>query len=166
MKLKKLSKIVPITMFFLFAFVLITSFMLANIYAKYHTSNSASDDARVAAFDIVVNVKDGTDNVISETIDYDFTPGSSVKLNVGFNGTGNEVRVKYTIHFSSYNNLPLTITYNSTDLFANDVVGEIAPQGSAAINNIIIEWPASHNSYLYSGEIDLITVTITVEQVD
>ena len=111
MKNNKFSIIVSITMFFLFAFVLITSSLLVNLYAKYHTSNTSTDEARVAIFDIDVNVKDGIGNVISESINYDFTPGSVVNLNVGFDGTDNEVRVKYTIHFSSYNNLPLTITY-------------------------------------------------------
>lgn len=166
MKNNKFSIIVSITMFFLFAFVLITSSLLVNLYAKYHTSNTATDQARVAIFDIDVNVKDGIGNVISESINYDFTPGSSVKLNVKFDGSNNEVMVKYTINVSTYGNLPLTINAGSTNLLTDPVVGEIAPHSSASIQEIVIDWDEIHNSYLFSGEIDLITVTIIIEQVD
>lgn len=166
MKNNKFSIIVSITMFFLFAFVLITSSLLVNLYAKYHTSNTATDQARVAIFDIDLNVKDGIGNVISESINYNFTPGSSVKLNVNFDGSNNEVMVKYTINVSTYGNLPLTIKAGSSDLLTDPVVGEIAPHSSASTQEIVIDWDEIHNSYLFSGEIDLITVTIIIEQVD
>lgn len=172
-KYNKYSSSVSILVFILFSLVLITTQMMTNIYAKYHTSKMSNDDARVASFDIEVKVeKDSTE--ITEFINYQMAPGESITLNILLDGEkgvlptepGIEVKTKYTVTVQTLNNLPIEVTYNTINVVEDGINGEINPLSKVELNNIKVSWPSEANSYLYSGLVDLITVTIKIEQID
>ena len=167
MKKINIKNIISICTVVLFAFVLLTTQMMVNILAKYQSNKDSGENSQVASFLVKVDILDTTNiNTINETIDYQFTPGSLLNLDINLNGTQNEVKVKYTIIFNTLNNLPIEITHNDVDVIVNNITGEINPKNSTSIEDIIIEWPANNNSYSYSGQIDLITVTVVIEQID
>ena len=167
MKKINIKNIVSISTVVLFAFVLISTQLIVNILAKYQSNKDLGEKSQVASFLVNVDVVDVTNTItINESIDYEFTPGSKLNLDINLNGTKNEVKVKYTIIIETLNNLPIEISYNDTDVLENNITGEINPQNSTSIEDIIIEWPSINNSYSYSGQIDLITVTIVIEQID
>ncbi len=167
MKIKKINNYLILIIGILSFLVMMTTHFVVDVYSKYSTSYTQSDSARVAKFDINVDLKDNiTNNIISESINYDFKPGSEVSLNINFTGINNEVKVKYIISFETYNNLPLTITYLENDVLLNSIENTINPLESFSLKDIIISWPADKNNYLYSGEVDLVKVKIIIEQVD
>lgn len=167
MKKINIKNIISISTVVLFAFVLLTTQMMVNILAKYQSNKDSGEKSQVASFVVNVDILDITNTMtITEGIDYEFTPGSKLELDINLNGIKNEVKVKYIISFETLNNLPIEITHNDVDVIVNNITGEINPKNSTSIENIIIEWPANNNSYSYSGQIDLITVTVVIEQID
>ncbi len=167
MKKINIKNIISISTVVLFAFVLLTTQMMVNILAKYQSNKDSGEKSQVASFVVNVDILDITNTMtITEGIDYEFTPGSKLELDINLNGIKNEVKVKYIISFETLNNLPINITHNGTDIITNNITGEINPLKSTKIEDIIIEWPSDSNSYSYSGQIDLITVTVVIEQID
>lgn len=169
MKLNKIQNIISILVLVVFAFVLITTQMMTNILAKYRSNNIQGSYAQVASFKVDVDVIDAKENQkITEFINYDLTPGSVLELDIKLNGSKNETKVTYKISFDTLDNLPLSITHNDTNIKESGIDGVLAPQESRNINNIKISWISNeeNNNYKYSGQIDLITITIVVEQVD
>lgn len=164
---RKSNNFIEIMTYTLFTLVVISSIIVVNIYAKYIIRDEQSSESSVASFSVNVNIEDTTNTItINESIDYQFTPGSKINLAISLNGNKNEVKVKYSISFKTLNNLPLEIKYKDVNLEENSIVGEINPLESTVIENIIIEWPNESNLYSYSGQIDLITAVVVIEQVD
>lgn len=151
----------------LFSLVLLTSMVSGGILAKYVHSDNSDDGARVAEFNIDLELIDGqTSTEVVESIDYQFVPGSSVTLDINVDATSSEVVTKCTIKIETLNSLPLNITYNGSDIKTSGITKEISIAGSLNINDITISWDSDDNSYLYSGLVDILTVTITVTQLD
>lgn len=165
MKNKKQSLLEMIA-FILFSLVFVSSILVTNIYAKYASNKSNHTQAEVASFDIKIDVVDST--TLTQILDYEMYPGCKIKLNVLLDANNSDVKTKYIVKITTFNNLPLEFTYNSTDIKTTGISGEIKPHNSIVLNEIIIEWPESieNNNYKYSGEVDLLTVSIEIEQVD
>lgn len=164
---RKVNSFIETTSYLLFTLVVISSIFVVNIYAKYIIKQQESNESSVASFLVDVDIKDTTNALtINENINYEFTPGSKVNLDITLNGEKNEVKVKYTISIKTLNNLPIKISHNSVNLEDNSITGEINPLENSFIDDIIIEWPQENNLYSYSGQIDLITVSIVIEQID
>ena len=163
----KANSFIETTSYLLFTLVVISSIFVVNIYAKYIIKQQESNESSVASFLVDVDIKDTTNVLtINENINYEFTPGSKVNLDIALNGENNEVKVKYIISIKTLNNLPIKISHNSVNLEDNSITGEINPLENSFIDDIIIEWPQENNLYSYSGQIDLITVSIVIEQID
>ena len=64
--------------------------------------------------------------------------------------------------------IPIKNPVTNPNIKITGISGEIKPHNSIVLNEIIIEWPESieNNNYKYSGEVDLLTVSIEIEQVD
>lgn len=164
---RKANSFIETTSYLLFTLVVISSIFVVNIYAKYIIKQQESNESSVASFLVDVDIKDTTNALtINENINYEFTPGSKVNLDIALNGENNEVKVKYIISIKTLNNLPIKISHNSVNLEDNSITGEINPLENSFIDDIIIEWPQENNLYSYSGQIDLITVSIVIEQID
>lgn len=162
---KKYS-LIELVSLILFSLVFISSLVVANIYAKYTSNNSDDTQAEVASFDVKIDVVDSTTH--TQILDYEMYPGCKIKLNVLLNANNCSVKTKYVVKITTFNNLPLEFTYNDTDIKTTGISGEINPHNSISFNDIIIEWKESveNNNYKYSGEVELLTVSIEVEQVD
>ena len=164
---RKMNSIIEISSYLLFTLVVISSLLVVNIYAKYLIKHQHSNESSVASFLVDVDIIDTTNTLtIDENINYEFTPGSKVNLDIALNGEKNEVKVKYIISIKTLNNLPIKITHNNVNLEDNSITGEINPLENSFIDDIIIEWPQENNLYSYSGQIVLITVSIVIEQID
>lgn len=170
MKLNNKKKsIIEVTLLLLFAFVLITTQIVTNIFAKYRTNNKSDDGSNVASFDFKINITDSNTSVnITEILDYEMIPGDKIVLDINLDSTKSEVKVKYNIILQTLDNLPLNITYKGTDIKTSGINGTINVGESASLDDIIIEWESTevNKNYIYSGEVDLITIVIEAEQVD
>ncbi len=137
---------------------IVSAYMLSGMYARYSTSASGSDSARVARFSISENLTEQ-----SQTIVISMAPGDA-SVNYPITVTSNsEVTVKYTLELiRETNNLPLSIAI--TEATGTIAAGDTAPRTV----NAAISWAAGDEAknYRYSQEIDLITVRLTVEQVN
>ena len=164
MKKINIKNLVSTSVVVLFVFVLLTTQLMVNILAKYQSKKNLGEN--YGSFFVNFH-QDVTNSItINESIDYEFAPGTKLDLDIMLNGIKNEVKVKYTIIFQTLNNLPIEITHDGIDILTNNITGEINPLNSTTIEDIIIEWPEANNYYLYSGQIDLITVTVVIEQID
>ena len=112
MKNKKQSLLEMIA-FILFSLVFVSSILVTNIYAKYASNKSNYTQAEVASFDIKIDVVDST--TLTQILDYEMYPGCKIKLNVLLDANNSDVKTKYIVKITTFNNLPLEFTYNSTD---------------------------------------------------
>jgi hypothetical protein len=151
--------------------VLISGWAISGVLAKYVTGGSSGDSANVAAF----SVTEGA----FETKSIDLLPGSGTqndKNTFDITVTNNsEVAVKYTFTMELTGNLPLKIaTANKEELTkGNDSDGNMTwstnvAAGENSTNNYTFYpvWDSSKNSYIYSGGVESIQVTVSAEQED
>ena len=104
MKKINIKNIVSISTVVLFAFVLFTTQMMVNILAKYQSNKDSGEKSQVASFLVNVDVVDVTNTItINESIDYEFTPGS--KLNLDINFLQLYLDIQYSLLFSCCLNL-------------------------------------------------------------
>ena len=162
----------------LLCLVLISFWMMSNLFAKYATEASGQDGARVALFGQ------------SETIDVkqltkDMVPGdsSSYKLKVT-NQTGSEVSEvaqTYEIEVQTAGNLPLTYTLKNSDgttigtfseseakssTFSNADMKFEAKKAKAHEYTLEVKWPEEEKSAELQGIPDFTKITIKVMQTD
>ena len=74
--MKKTGTIVKYVLIVLFFLVILSSYMSSGFYAKYISSNSGSDSARVARFKIGENF----DGIMSEMFSLELEPGSEFEI--------------------------------------------------------------------------------------
>ena len=160
---KNYIEIISLVLFFL---VIISSVLVVNIYAKYFAKDDDQDSSTVASFEMNVDVLDGTTS--TQILEYEMTHGYKIFLDININGSNNDVKVDYTITIYTLDNLPLEITHDGENIKLTGISGSINPHGSVSIEDILIEWPNTIDNLdnKYSGEIDLITVVVEIEQVD
>ena len=93
---------------------------------------------------------------IEQVLNVNLKPGESITENVIVTNSG-DVQIRYSISIiNETSNLPLTFT--SYD-------GVINPHTSNQSCPITISWPEDKNSPSYSGKVDVIKISISVEQV-
>lgn len=168
MDIKKLNYILMRTVAVLLLLVLVTSSMISGRFARYVTTASFEDGARVAKFNIIE-----TKGPLMTQMEIDILPGTSTSVIDVKNYS--EVAVAFTITVESlYDNIPLifqvldgdTVLATSAakeDLIFTDTIG--AGQDSRNFQLQII-WPVSDTNINYCGRVDLIQVTLDAVQVD
>ena len=140
--------------------MLVTSYMMSDLYARYTVTAFASDSARVAKF--TFTDADMATKVDSFTIETSVYPGQPVCTYSAQIENKSEVTIRYLIKLENLtgnlpiNNNNITIPYSS---------GDIAP-GDTAPFGFSILWPAEENSPDYAGKMDIVRITVSVEQVD
>ena len=164
----------------LLCLVLASFWLMSNIYARYSSTASGSDSARVAIF--------GHDQSISLTNENGMTglkPGDSRTYTVKVaNYKGeivSEVALKYNLEIVTAGNLPLKYTiskdgkeigfYEETSDDVKRTITNDDMKFSAGTKNeenyaIQISWPSDKNDASYAGIPDDITLNINVEQID
>ena len=158
--LKKLNKKYPIT--FLFAIislclVLISSYFTGGLYARYISTATPSGDAHIARFEIDSNLY-SEDTVIDLGVIKPGFVSDEITITVE---NKSQVSVEYIFSVNSSGNLPLTYT------FSNDGAGRLLIGGEqSASHTLVISWDENENDYRYASEFDVVSVSLTVTQIN
>lgn len=138
--------------------LLVTSYMMGGLYARYTAGTKANATAPVAAFSFSVTYGENSSQSQTFTLPADsMKPGETVSIPFTVKNSG-DVTVKYTAKIENLtSNLPLTLTGETGKLESNE---------SSESAQIQIKWDASNNDSTYAGKMDLLRITVTVEQVD
>lgn len=134
---------------------LVTSHMMSGLYARYTSAASNDSSARVAKFEFSDNWQAQSQTLL---IPYqDMYPGKKITVPIEIKNNG-EVAIKCIVKVENLTgNLPIE---------TKEVYNQPVPMNSRNKFNIEIEWQKSENSLDYAGKVDLVRVTVTVEQVD
>ena len=130
------------------------------LYARYTTSDSGEDAARVARFDVSEDGAYFSKNLLIET-----APGKVEREIVVTNNS--EVAVAYTVTIkNTTKNTPYSFSVNGSKPMLNEcsVTCYLKPNSTEGIS-IVAEW-AEEGALKYMGMVDLITLTISAQQVD
>lgn len=149
----------------LLCLTLFSAHLTGGIYARYTTSASGSDSARVAKFEVT---EAGT--VLTDSITADLIPGAEETRTIQVTNNS-EVVVKYSVTLTNETgNLPLTVSLAKTGGEAADGADyDVLAIGESAKYTVSLYWPTSpeaNRSPEYSGKIDQVRITLTAEQMD
>lgn len=156
------EKYIIYTAAILLCLVMATFWLMSNIYARYVTSSSGEDGARVAQFNIT---ESGT---ATSTINVTLQPGETEEYPVDVTNNS-EVTIAYEIDVQNkYKNLPLEtkmldtngneITNNSSEISANDT--------KSHQYKLQISWPKDKQDEEYAGKTDQLEITLRAVQKD
>lgn len=129
---------------------MISIHMTSGLYARYTTTVEASDSARVAKFDVFVSDTEQLVPILME-------PGEEVEKFFAVENKS-EVAVKLIFSVSSaYSNLPLECLH---------LVSTVIAPGETKNVPLVIVWPETDRDDKYIGMVDLLEISVRVEQVD
>lgn len=131
------------------------------LYARYTTKASASDDARVASFDVSENGSSFSENMMIDAI-----PGSVVENTINVINKS-EVAVEYVVTITNTTeNIPLKFTVNDSEPTEGTcTVTVIMKPNSTHEVKLAAVWDAD-NAIKYMGMVDLVEITINAQQQD
>lgn len=154
----------------LLCLTLISSYLTAGMYARYVSSDSSSDSARVATFRVTE-----TGN-LTRSFAAELIPGETyiIPINVA---NESEVAISYTITIKNETNNLKLLKFSLGRKGGTRVPMTSQPDGSylytdcinasaASSYEIEILWTPSGDALAYMGYVDLITVILTATQVD
>lgn len=144
----------------LFCLTLFSFYLCGGLYARYTTSDSGEDAARVARFDVSEDGAYFSENLLIETV-----PGRVEREIVVTNNS--EVAVAYTVTIkNTTKNIPYSFSVDGSVPMPNEctVTCYLKPNSTESIS-IVAEW-AEEGALKYMGMVDLITLTISAQQVD
>lgn len=155
--MKKQNKNTPLV--FRIALVLLCVIMASfhftgGLYARYTAIATAEDSARVAVFEY-----EFTENFTPDTftVSASLCPGEAINNRIEFTNKS-EVSLRCVVTVDNLtHNLPI-----EDCIFTSEVV---SVNGGGAVD-VEIQWPADINSIDYMGKVDVLKLTVTVEQVD
>ena len=153
----------------LLSLVLITIGMVSGRYARYVTSASGSDSARVAKFTVTQSILQGETDLTQTIPMPEIKPGETVIIDVVVEHD-TEVAVRNTVDVQSlYSDLPLTISVQEKGTLSSqssNFSAEYRPGTFTKKYEAAITWVRGSNDVDHIGMVDLITITVTSEQVD
>ena len=144
----------------LLCLTLFSFYLCGGLYARYTTSDSGEDAARVARFDVSEDGAYFSKNLLIET-----APGRVEREIVVTNNS--EVAVAYTVTIkNTTKNIPYSFSVDDSEPMLNEcsVTCYLKPNSTERIS-IVTEW-AEEGALKYMGMVDLITLTISAQQVD
>lgn len=137
--------------------VMLTTSMVAGRYARYVTTATGSDSARVAKFSV------SESGSFFTTISLKVSPGENATAEVVVKNDS-EVAVEYRIETKNhYNNLPLEFSLRDGE--TRETALTLDPGEEKKLKLAII-WDESETDDKYIGMVDLVDVTIYVTQID
>lgn len=149
----------------LLCLVLASSYLVCGMFARYTTTATGSDTARVAKFSI-----SGT-AIQSADITADLSPGEAKTCQLEINNDS-EVAVEFEVSIKNLtDNLPLDFSVrleNDSELQESDqfVFTDQMSPAEKTIYKLYILWPGDASSPQYSGMVDQIRVTVNATQID
>lgn len=144
----------------LLCLTLFSFYLCGGLYARYTTSDSGEDAGRVARFDVSEDGAYFSKNLLIET-----APGRVEREIVVTNNS--EVAVAYTVTIkNTTKNIPYSFSVDDSEPMLNEcsVTCYLKPNSTERIS-IVAEW-AEEGALKYMGMVDLITLTISAQQVD
>lgn len=153
----------------LLSMVLISTWLLSGLYARFTTSVTGEDSARVAKFKITADTTKFVDS-FSKTL----TPQSeplSYQLTVD---NASETAVKITAFLESEGNIPLIFTYSKdggTEKNMTKEDGDVSFSDSLTpadncIYEIRLKWDDTRAEYAYADGVAALRLRVTAEQID
>lgn len=142
--------------------VLLSACLVSGRLARYISQASGADEARVAVLDASI------DNPMSETFAIYLNPettAQTVDVNVR---NDSEVAVRFTVDIEETSNIPLifrafgALETDSGTSFHYDS----APGSGETTLTLGIQWDSTQPSYIYSGGVEMLTVTVNGVQID
>lgn len=144
----------------LLCLILISLWMLGDMYARYTTDKDGSDGARVAAF-AVTETGEATKEITA-----DVKPGDTETYDVTVTNQS-ETAIHYEIAVENkYNNLPLEcqmLDSNDNEITQGDIA---AGDSSKHTYKLRITWPKNQNDASYAGKTDQLVVKLSAVQTD
>ena len=177
MDCKKINSILMRVLAVLLMLVLVTSGMVSGRYARYVTTATYEDSARVAKFNIVETRGAALTQIPAKIAPGEVTEYISVR-------NYSEVAVEFTIKVESpYKNIPLKFRIVEESVENGETVetvleetekvnepltfnGTIGPGQTEKQYRLVIVWPEDPDNIDYIGRVDLIQVTLNAVQVD
>lgn len=150
--MKKLNTVLRFAVPFLLLAVVVTTHISMGLFAKYTARDDIDPEgARVANFEV-------WDDLSSSTVNLAMLPGEKITVRVKNKG---ETAVRCSLKVE---NLTLNLPIANPDpvVLNTGVIGA----GDSSEVKLEIQWDALKNDPSYAGLIDLIAVTLTVEQVN
>jgi len=143
----------------------------SGVLARYTTSATSSDTARVAKFLITEETKPGTSFHVG--IDaVDIAPGAGAqKVAILAVTNKSEVAVEYTITVNKETeNLPVKISFTDTSTREkNDELSfttQLPPGAEPKRYQLSLEWESNEDDWKYMGMVDYISITAQAVQID
>lgn len=139
----------------------ISSRMMTESLAKYSTTATSQDSARVAKFiDIDKDItSEGTIIFNSELV---MNPGDEKEVELTIVNSG-EVTLDFTMDISSYETLPLD--YYIDGVLIKNYQKRLNPGDSVKVT-VLMKWEEELNDYIYSNVVDSVSFYASCEQVD
>lgn len=160
--IRKLNRILMRTVAVLLILVLVSTGMVTGRYARYTSSASGGDSARVARFSVTETVDFFSE---SETVCTSFIPGEKKEITIVVDNDS-EVAIAYTIQADNpYENFPLRF-YVKPEAEHPDMpfCGYMQP-GETATYVLVADWNGGKD-IAYSGRVDIIEITLNATQAD
>jgi len=145
--------------------LMLTFHMTGGLYARYSTTASGGDSARVAKFDFEI----GADSITQfQNLSLDMAPGENQTVQIKVQNKG-EVALRCVVTAVNLTgNLPIQIAEATGDLQNGDIVAvsrDIGIGGTVEFDWTVV-WPEADADITYVGKIDVIKITVAVEQID
>jgi len=138
---------------------LITTHFTSDLYAKYVSTVTGDDAARVAKFSITENCTS-----FSTELEIPIEPGEITKLIEVKNDS--EVAVTYELKITNVtDNIPLQFVFDNETVTGDITASGNVAAGGTGTHTIKIIWPFE-GAENYIGKVDLVTMTLTAEQID
>lgn len=154
----------------LLVLVLLSCNLVSDLYARFVTTATYEDSARVARFNIIDDASDLFTNVVT-----DVQPGSTIEEAIILKNYS-EVAVEFTVTVENiYHNIPLEfevkdgedILYHSETVSGGVVfAGIIGPNQQEKEYKLYISWPTREDNLNYVGKVDMIQVVVKAVQAD
>lgn len=167
----------------LLCLALASTYLLSGLYARYTTSATGTDEARVAVFGSSESVTlDSGDGLLASMI-----PGNSITYTITVsNAQGNrisEVAQSYNVEVETAGNLPLSFALSengkgaitessatssafSIHTFAADDMHFAAGDSQSKTYQLTVTWPADKIDAKYANVPDFIQVNVNASQID
>lgn len=145
-------------------YLLIATFLFTGVsFSKYATTASGSDEARVAAFDFLFDVKGpGTQDRVLAVDTY---PGFAGEYTIKVTDAS-EVAVKYKVTAENLTgNTPVTATLMDGNTAYDGHYLTAGEDGTRELT-LTLNWDGNNNAAVYAGEVDAVRITVIAEQID
>lgn len=137
--------------------VLFTTSIVSGRYARYTSSATGHDSARVAKFQVT------EEGISSDMLTLRVRPGYAAEHPITVHNKS-EVAIEYAVHVvDSYGHLPLSLSIK--DGASTGTTAILAPGDTKEVK-LLVYWDESETSDRYIGMVDLIRLTLTATQVD